>query len=381
MKKFWTFILSLALLISVPSLTHAAQTSPSPSASNEPTQIAGQPQQNEFYLARVSQIVEEGNRELGEGFTQPYQKIKLVILNGAERGKEIEMEHGSLYTISDEQKVKKGEFVVVTKSFQADQPTYYIADRYRVVAVAIGFVLVFIAWAILGRGKNLGMLVSLIGSFLVTYMYLVPRLIVEKSSYIPLAIGVLVILALLSYIGYGVGKKSTVIFASGIVTSILVSLVSFLLFKFAYISGTGSEEAIFLQTGAVDPIGLKALLMAGVVVGTLGVITHLANKQIGIVMNLKESFKKLKKQDLFKKSVINPENNLSSYIAIMFLAYFGTMLPLVMLFGANPGVPFWVTFNSEFIIEEIARLLVAISAIVLVIPVSSFVSLYIFPKK
>ena len=121
--------------------------------------------------------------------------------------------------------------------------------------------------------------------------------------------------------------------------------------------------------------------LAGVVTGTFGIISYLANKQIMFIEVLREKTKKINKSELYKNAVINPENNLGSVIAVMFMAYLGATLPLLILFNINPGVPFWVTFNSEFIIEEVIRILVSLSAIVLTIPITTFLAINFLPKK
>ena len=125
--------------------------------------------------------------------------------------------------------------------------------------------------------------------------------------------------------------------------------MTYLLVSKTALTGSGSQEAIFLQTGAVDALGLKNLLIAGISVGVLGIVAFVAKKQIEFVDMIKVDNKQLKGGKLVTKILINSDNNISHYLAVVFLVIVGTSLPLIMLFGINKTVPFWVTFNSEFI--------------------------------
>jgi uncharacterized membrane protein len=61
-------------------------------------------------------------------------------------------------------------------------------------------------------------------------------------------------------------------------------------------------------------------------------------------------------------------------VSIVFFAFVGTSITLLMLFGINQQVPFWVTLNSEFLMEEVIRLLTGMTAVLLVLPTTSFIA-------
>jgi len=378
MKKILVLLLSLAIFFGVSGFSLAQEQSPSP---EEAVNQEFTPKSSEFYLAKVSQMVEEGDKDLGQGVIQPFQKVKLSILSGTEKGKEIEIDHGSLFSITAEQKVKSGELVVVTKAFQPEGEIYYIADRFRLINIAMVFMVILALWAILGRGKNMGMLVALLGSLVVAYKYLVPRLIASPTAMPVTIVSLLLILGLIVFIGFGVSRKNTLIFISSLITALLGFGMTYLLVSKTALTGSGSQEAIFLQNGAIDALGLKNLLIAGISVGVLGIVAFVAKKQIEFVDMIKVDNKQLKGGKLVTKILINSDNNISHYLAVVFLVIVGTSLPLIMLFGINKTVPFWVTFNSEFMMGEIIRLISTMGTIVLAVPVTTLTAYFLSAKK
>ncbi|MEK7526734.1 MAG: YibE/F family protein [Patescibacteria group bacterium] len=378
MKKIITYLLTAILFFTATTAVVAQEESSAPEQTPQ-QEVIQKP--SEFYLGRVSQVVSDENTDLGGGVTQPVQKVKIKIVAGAENGKEIEIDHGSLFSITEEQKVKQGELVVITKAFQSDSELYYIADKFRIGIIAVVLVLVIAIWAILGRGRNMGMLISLIGSLVIAYKYLVPRLIVTPDALPAIILTTLFILGLLIYIGYGVSRRNSIILISSLVTALLGFGLTYLLIKLTGLTGSGGEEAIFLQTGAVDALGLKNLLMAGITVGTLGIIALVSKKQIDIVELTQLENKKLNMKQLLAKILINPTNSISGYISVVFLTILGTVLPLIMLFGINQTVPFWVTLNSEFIMGEVIRLIATVATVVLAVPVTSVVAVNLLTSE
>ncbi len=63
------------------------------------------------------------------------------------------------------------------------------------------------------------------------------------------------------------------------------------------------------------------------------------------------------------------------------LAYIGASLPLFLLLYLNKDVPLWVTLNSAFLVEEVVRTIVGSAALLLAVPVSTWLAARFFAPR
>ncbi len=60
--------------------------------------------------------------------------------------------------------------------------------------------------------------------------------------------------------------------------------------------------------------------------------------------------------------------------AVKALAYAGAALPLFLLFAVDIQQPLWVILNSELIAEEVVRALIGSLALVLAVPITTWLA-------
>ena len=118
-------------------------------------------------------------------------------------------------------------------------------------------------------------------------------------------------------------------------------------------------------------INLRGLFLAGIIIGTLGVLDDVVISQIVLVEELKKAG--ATGRDLYKKAMRVGISHLSSMINTLFLAYAGVSLPLLILFSANEGLHTNLSqaLSSEMIASEIIRTLVGSIGLVLSVPIST----------
>ena len=123
------------------------------------------PPEQQYYKARVEQILQDGKKDIG-GKQNIFQQVSIRLLEGPQKDQVITVEHGGMFVISKEQKVVAGGTVILRES-QGPQgkKIYSIADRYRipqVLWILAGFFLVVVGIAgKKGLGAIIGMVVSL----------------------------------------------------------------------------------------------------------------------------------------------------------------------------------------------------------------------------
>ena len=93
-----------------------------------PQQAAPPPPKEEVLKAQVTNIIEEGEREVA-GKKHPYQQVQLRILDGTDRNKEITVNHGEQINLLPRQKVAVGEKIVLLKMMSPGRTSFQIVVK------------------------------------------------------------------------------------------------------------------------------------------------------------------------------------------------------------------------------------------------------------
>lgn len=384
MKKFFIGLLIFLSAFFVSTNVSLAQ-SPTPEQSAEPIEIAPQevaaPVQDEYSRAVVVDVTDEQPSQDIAGYSQIVQKVKLKIISGSEKDKEIDVEHGSLFAITDDQKVSKGETVVITKTQGPTGELYYITDKYRMDGIFVIFAIFIALVLFFGKVRGVTSLLGLLLSVLVLIKYVVPQILAGRDPVLVSVMGALVIAVLSLYMAHGINRRTTVALFSTIATLFISAVLAIVYVKFSQLTGTGSEEAIFLRMGPLGNIDLKGLLLGGIIIGALGVLDDITISQSTMIDELRQANPSLSKAELYKRGTRLGREHIASLINTLALAYVGASFPLLMLFSVSQDIPFWLTLNSEFIIEEVVRTLVGSSALILAVPISTFMAAYFLGKQ
>ena len=121
------------------------------------------------------------------------------------------------------------------------------------------------------------------------------------------------------------------------------------------------------------------MLLAGIIIGGLGVFDDVTISQSAIVDELKKTDMTLSMNQLFERAMNIGRDHIASAVNTLVLVYTGAALPLLLLFIDNPH-PFAEVVNYEFIAEEIVRTLVASIGLIAAVPITTIIAAYIFGK-
>lgn len=334
-----------------------------------------------YYKAEVTQIVEEGQTDNG-GIKNDYQLVKLKFLDGAQEGKEISLEHGGKFTLSERSKVKKGDKIVLLELSQEGlKPEYQIIDKYRldnITAIAVGFIILVLSVA---HFKGVGSILGLAISLGVIVKFIVPQILAGRDPVLISVAGSLMIMATTLYLAHGFSKKTTVALVATFLSLGLTAGLAILFVNLAHLTGLGNENAYSLRFGGVD-INFKGLLLGGIIIGTLGVLDDTTTTQSATIFELKKANGKLKFLELFERGLSVGREHIASLVNTLVLAYAGVSLPIFLAFVLNPGnTPLWAILNSEFISEEIIRALAGSIGLILAVPITTLIASYFASRE
>jgi len=128
-------------------------------------------------------------------------------------------------------------------------------------------------------------------------------------------------------------------------------------------------------------IDIKGLFLAGVIIGSLGVLDDVVIAQVALVKELKAP--RISNSQVYKKAMKVGISHLSSMVNTLFLAYAGVALPLFILFSLKSSnlLTYGNVMNNEMIAVEIVRTLVGSIGLVLAVPISTFLAVRFLGKK
>jgi uncharacterized membrane protein len=155
--------------------------------------------------------------------------------------------------------------------------------------------------------------------------------------------------------------------------SLLITLGLSVLFTFLTRLSGLNEEAGFLLDMSATKINFQGLLLAGFLIGAVGVLDDVVIGQIEAVGQLKKANPFMSSWDLFKSGYKIGNTHLGAIINTLFLTYAGASLPLLLIFSLQDGsvVNFSQAINNELIATEIVRTLVGSIGVALSMPIAT----------
>lgn len=239
---------------------------------------------------------------------------------------------------------------------------WWLFAVFAVVTIAVGLRRGFLA--LVGFAVTLALL----------FWFVFPRVLAGADPVSTTAIACIAIVAVNLFLSHGVTRNTGIAFASVSVGVLLAWLFSALFVAYARLTGLSTEESVFLywQVGSVkDPVGL---LLAGMILGAVGVLDDVAITQCETVAELKTANPQLNRRELFIRAMRVGRHHIASTVNTLVLAYAGSSLPLFLLFMADDSVTLARFLNTEAIAEEIVRTLAGTTALVLTVPVATLLA-------
>lgn len=343
--------------------------------------IADQTRPDEFYRAEVLEIISQESTANGQT-TIVTQTLKVKFTSGDLKGEEKELLNDGIFTLNGGEPLEVGDKILVYKASAEGAEQFYIADIYRVPSllwIMAGFFLLAI---ILSRWKGFASILGLVISILVIVKFIVPQIISGRDPLVVILMGALMIALVSIYLAHGFNKRTSIALLSTLITLGIAAVLSVIFVEAGRLFGLGSEEAFYVQQlGTFQDLNLKGLLLGGIILGALGVLDDITTAQTAAIYEIKGANSSLSFQELFHRGLRIGQEHISSLINTLFLAYAGASLPLFLFFSTGGGQPLWVTLNSEFIAEEVIRTLVGSIALMLAVPITTFLAAYYFSKN
>lgn len=332
------------------------------------------------FTARVLEITNE--RTLYDEFLQQefaQQDLRLRGEDGAYTGFEFEIKGVTDIQVVGTQKYAVGDRVLVAVSTDYDgATTFYVVDFVRTNSLILLGALFITALMGIGWWKGVKAAVSLATSFFIILKFIIPNILAGSNPVTISIIGAVGILFIAIYLTEGWNRFSHIAMASVIASLVITGFLSHIFTGAAHLTGTAMEEAMFLLGQFDGEVNFRGLLLAGVIIGTLGVLDDVIISQVASVQQILRANPHLDKRELFRRAYEIGVSHIGSVTNTLFLVYAGSALPLLILFSIETErqLAFSQIVNLEQVATEIVRALVGSIGIILAMPIATALAAY-----
>ena len=333
----------------------------------------------ENFKAKVLEVITEEEKTREDGSTYRQQNLRLEALEGPRKGQEIIYYGISDIEVGNANFYKAGDRVFVD-IFQDElgEETVYVVDFVRNKALYIlAFVFVLAVIAV-GRAKGLRALLSLFLSFVVIIKFILPQILAGRDPFLVSLIGGLAIMAAIIYITEGINRKSHIAIFSVLLSLLLTLVLSVIFTNLARLTGLSQEDTIFLIGIGQVEINFRGLLLAGMLIGAIGVLDDIIVGQIEAVARIKEANPSLSPRKIFVLAYKIGNTHLGAIINTLFLTYAGASLSLLLLFVIHQetGLSLTRALNSEAVTTEVIRTMVGSIGVMASMPIATFLAAF-----
>ncbi|MDQ3728701.1 MAG: YibE/F family protein [Actinomycetota bacterium] len=252
---------------------------------------------------------------------------------------------------------------------QPSDPQYNLTDLER-GAPMLWLALIFAAMVILfGRLRGALSLVGLAASLLVVVLFIVPAILGGRAPLTIAIVGSMAVMLLTISLAHGLGPKSLAAMLGTTVSLAVVALLALLFVDLTHLTGLAGDESALIQLGDTD-ISFRGLLLAGMVIGALGVLDDVTVSQASTVLALRSANPALRFAELYRRAIDVGRDHVSATVNTLVLAYIGTSLPVLLIFGSG-GIGAVDAANVELVAQEIVATLVGSIGLIAAVPVTT----------
>lgn len=266
--------------------------------------------------------------------------------------------------------LRQGQEVVVAYEPSAPKDLQYsVTDVDRGFPMALLAGVFALAVVVVGRMRGVMALVALAISFLVLNFFILPAILQGSNPLVVAVVGSSAIMLIALYLCHGLSARTSVAVLGTLVSLVLIGVLGSLFIGWAALTGNTDDNTGLIH-GLYPSIDMSGLLLAGVIIGSLGVLDDVTVTQTSAVWELHEANPAMGRRALYRAGIRIGRDHIASVVNTLVLAYAGAALPLLLLFSIAQSSVGTVA-NSELVAEEIVRTLVGSIGLVASVPVTT----------
>ncbi len=300
------------------------------------------------------------------------RRVVATVSEGPEAGRRVTLDLGPVEATQDPGAGAK--IRVVRNADAAGAPaTYGFVDSDRRIPLAI-MIIAFAALGILvARRQGFFAVVGLLVSVVIITAFLVPAILAGESPMLVSVVASMLVMFVTLGLTYGISAQSLSAATAIAACLLLATLLGTAALAWTGLDGRGGEYFQVLSQAGVQGISLRGIILAGMVVGALGVLTDTAVTQASAVMALRRANPALGVRGLFREGFTVGRDHLAATIHTLVMAYVGTLLPLLLVLeAADVGVT--DALNGQLLAEPLVATIIGATALMASVPLTTFLT-------
>lgn len=265
--------------------------------------------------------------------------------------------------------VREGDDIVLL--YLPDTPlgdTYQIADHQRgsqLWVLIAAFVLAVIAF---GRWRGLSALAGLAATFAVLLLFVVPAILAGEPPLLVAIVGAAAIMLTVLYLTHGVATSTSVAVIGTLASLALTGALSWAAVRALHLTGAADEQANYVNI--THHVSLQGLLLAGILIGSLGVLDDVTVTQAATVNELARANPAYRFGHLYRAATRVGRAHIASVVNTIILAYAGASLPLLILI-TDSGQSVSRVLTNQLIAQELVRSIVGTLGLISAVPITT----------
>ncbi|KAA2261936.1 YibE/F family protein [Solihabitans fulvus] len=260
-----------------------------------------------------------------------------------------------------------------------DGRSYQVVDFQRSLPLGVLAILFALAVLVLGRWQGLAALGALVLSFVVLLGFVLPSILAGKDPLTVAVVGAGLIMFVVLYLTHGLSARTS---TAVLGTLLSLGLIGGLGWGFAAVSRlTGLDEDTANLVGLLGHgIDTRGLLLAGMMIGALGVLDDVTVTQTSAVWELRRANSELSWRELYAAGLRIGRDHVSSAVNTLVMAYAGAALPVLLTFAVS-GRNLGEILTAQNVAQEIVRTLVGSIGLVAAVPITTALAAWVASRE
>jgi len=236
-------------------------------------------------------------------------------------------------------------------------------------AIAAVFAVVVV---VVARWRGLASLLGLGAAVLVVAVFVLPALLAGESALPVALVGGAAILFAVIYLAHGVSLRTSAALLGTLASLGLSAGLAQVAVVLTHLTGQSEEQNTTVQVYA-GQVSIVGLLLAGFVIGSLGVLNDVTVTQASTAFELAALDPAAPRRRVYTGAMRVGRDHIASSVYTLVLAYVGSALPLLLLFSIA-GRSVTDVLTGDVVAVELVRALVGGIALVASVPLTTAIA-------
>lgn len=223
--------------------------------------------------------------------------------------------------------------------------------------------------------KGVSALIGLASSLVILSAFILPALLLGSPPVAVAAVGAGAIAVVSMAFAHGLNVRTGIALVGTLLALFLTAVLGWIFTTAMNFTGIGSDDAAYLQAVA-GTIDLRGLLLAGLVIGALGVLDDVTVTQTAAVWEVFGADRTVGLRGLWAAGMRVGKDHVAATVNTLVLAYVGASLPLFLLISLSEA-PLGQSLTNEAVAAEIVRSLVGGIGIIAAVPITTFLASWV----